>query len=172
VGHSSAPTSTAPTSSAPSTAPSTDNPTVPIRGRGQKRVRARGERTSTTSIAPSRGEKSTRGTGPSTRYTRKNASTSLATRSRVGGRLRAHPTQTNPNTRGKVMVDLTGNPFGPPKVLGGGLACSWGPLRVAGGITFKLTPPDFDINKAKATSSDIPPPVGKKDKGNKKIWQV
>jgi hypothetical protein len=44
--------------------------------------------------------------------------------------------------------------------------------RVAGGITFILTPPDFDINKAKATSSDIPPPVGKKDKGKKKIWQV
>jgi len=108
VGHSSAPTSSA---------PSTDNPigtTIPTRGRGQKKVRARGEGTSTTSIAPSRGEKSTRGTGASTRYTRKKTSTSLATRSRVGGRLRAHPTQTNPNTRGNVIVDLTGNPSGPP----------------------------------------------------------
>jgi len=167
VGHSSAPTS-----SAPSTALSTDNPTIPTRGRGRKRVRARGESTSTTSTAPSRGEKSTRGAGASTRYTRKKASTSLATRSRVGGRLRAHPTQTNPNTRGKVMVDLTGNPSGPPKVPGGGPACSWGPPRVAGGITFRPIPPDFDINKAKATGSDIPPPVGKKDKGKKKIWQV
>jgi len=168
VGHSSAPTFSAPTSSAPST----DNPTVPTRGRGRKRVRARGESTSTTSTAPSRGEKSTRGAGASTRYTRKKASTSLATRSRVGGRLRAHPTQTNPNTRGKVMVDLTENPSGPPKVPGGGPACSWGPPRVAGGITFRPIPPDFDINKAKATGSDIPPPVGKKDKGKKKIWQV
>jgi hypothetical protein len=71
-----------------------------------------------------------------------------------------------------LSVDLTGNPSRPPKVPGGGPACSWGPPRVAGGITFKLTPPDFDVNKAKATSFDIPPPVGKKDKGNKKIWQV
>jgi hypothetical protein len=39
-----------------------------------------------------------------------------------------------------------------------------GSSRVVGGITFILTPPDFDINKAKATSSDIPLPVGKKDK--------
>jgi hypothetical protein len=70
------------------------------------------------------------------------------------------------------MVDLTGNPSGPPKVPGGGPACSWGPPRVAGGITFRPIPPDFDINKAKATGSDIPPPVGKKDKGKKKIWQV
>jgi len=163
MGHSNAPTSSA---------PSTDNPTVPTMGRGRKRVRARGEGTSTTSTAPNRGENSTRGTGASTRYTRKKASTSLATRSRVGGRLRAHPTQTNPNTRGKVMLDLTGNPSGPPKVLGGGPACSWGPPRVAGGITFRLTPPDFDINKTKATSSYIPPLVGKKDKGKKKIWQV
>jgi hypothetical protein len=110
--------------------------------------------------------------GGSTRYTRKKASTSLATKNRVGGRLKAHPTKTNPNTRGKVMVNLTGNPSGPPKVPGGGPACLWGPPRVGGGITFKLTPPDFDINKAKATSSDIPPLVGKKDKGKKKIWQV
>jgi hypothetical protein len=97
VGHSSAPTSSA---------PSTDNPILPTSGRGRKRVRARGEGTSTTSTAPSRGEKSTRGTGASTRYTRRKASTSLATRSRVGGRLRAHPTQTNLNTRGNVMVDV------------------------------------------------------------------
>jgi hypothetical protein len=167
VGHSGAPTS-----SAPSIAPSIDNPTVPTKGRSRKRVRARGEGTSATSTSPSRGEKSTRGTGASTRYTRKKANTSLATRSIVGGRLRAHPTQTNPNTRGKVMVDLIGNPSEPPKVPGGGPACSWGPPRVAGGITFRLTPLDFDINKAKATNSDIPPPVGKKDKGKKKIWQV
>jgi hypothetical protein len=86
--------------------------------------------------------------------------------------LRAHLTQTNPNTRGKVMVDLIGNPSGPPKVLRGGPACSWGPPRAANGITFRVTPLDIDINKAKATSSDIPPPVGKKDKGKKKIWQV
>jgi hypothetical protein len=153
VDHSNAPTSSAPTS----TAPSTDNPTVPTRGRGQKRVRARGEGTRTTSIAPSRGEKSTRGTSVSIRYTTKKASTSLATRRRVGGRLRAHPTQTNPNTQGNVMVDLTGNPSRPPKVPGSGPACLWGLPRVVGGITFRLTPHDFDINKAKATSSDIPP---------------
>jgi hypothetical protein len=105
VSHSNAPTSSAPTSNAPSTAPFTDNPTVPTRGRGRNRVRTRGEGTNTTSTAPSRGEKSTRGTGASTICTRKKASTSLATRSRVGGRLRAHPTQTNLNTRGKMMVD-------------------------------------------------------------------
>jgi hypothetical protein len=165
VGHSSIPTSSAPTSSAPtSSAPSTDNLTAPTRSWGQKRVRSRGEGTITTSIAPSRGEKTTRGTGATTRYTRKKASTSLATRSKVGGRLRAHPTQTNPNTRGKVMVDLTRNPYGLHKVPRGGHACSWGPPRAAGGITFRVTPSDFDINKAKVTSSDIPPPVGKKDK--------
>jgi hypothetical protein len=163
VGHFSVPTSSA---------PSTDNLTTPTRGRGQKRVRARGEGTRTISIASSKGEKSTRGMGATTRYTRKKASTSLAIRSRVGGRLREHPTRTNPNTQGKVMVDLTGNPFGPPKVLGGGPACSWGPLRAAGGITFRVTPIDIDINKAKATNFDIPPPIGKKDKGKKKIWQV
>jgi hypothetical protein len=148
--------SSAPTSIAPSTVPSADNPAAPTMGRCQKRVRGEGgEGTSTTSSASSRGEKSTRGKGASTvnfstaPYTRKKTSINLATRIRVGGRLRSTVSQTaNPNSQGKVLVDLTRNPTGPPKVSGNGSACSWGPLRTVGGITFRVSPPDFDIRKA------------------------
>lgn len=82
----------------------------------------------------------------------------MATRTRVFARFRLGAIQTgNPNDRGKLVVDLTRNLARPPKIPGSGLACSWGPSRSAGGITFKVAPLDFDISKSKATSTNIPP---------------
>jgi hypothetical protein len=109
----------------------------------------------------------------------------LATRIRASARLRSGVTQaSNQNSRGKLEVDLTRDPAGPPKIPGGGPACSWSPPK--GGITFKVAPPDFDISKMKTTSTDILPlgfegvaemnkgktVARKHDNGKKKIWQV
>jgi hypothetical protein len=167
--------STAPTSSAPPV----DHPIAPIQSAP-----------SFDNLTTSRGQKRTRGEGLITSFTqhggqsRKQGTLGLATRTRASARLRSGATQaSNPNSRGKLIVDFTGDPAGPPKIPGSGPACSWGPPK--GGITFRVAPPDFDISKLK-TSTDIPPPgvegvvemnkgktIGRKhDKGKKKIWQV
>jgi hypothetical protein len=102
----------------------------------------------------------------------------LATRTRISGRLRASVLQTRMHkSKGKLLVDLTGNPAGPPKVPGGGPACSWGPPRSATDITFRVAPPDFDMHTLVAASTAILEPevqgVAKKnDKGKKKMWRV
>jgi hypothetical protein len=130
-------------------------------GRGQNKTRGRGE--SSTTTAQGRGQKSNLG---------------LATRTRISGRLRTSVLQTGMHkSKGKLLVDLTGNPAGPPKVPGGGPACSWGPPRSAIGITFRVAPPDFDMHNLVAASTFIPQPevqgVAKKnDKGKKKMWRV
>lgn len=119
--------------------------------------------------------------------TNKNKSLGLATRSRRDGQLRPWAGSVrDPNSKGKFVFDLTGNPAGPPPIPGGGPVCAWGPPR-AGGITFRVAPPDFDIQKRQEADADKPPPAfegnrgmekGKeevktdnKDKGKKKIWQ-
>jgi hypothetical protein len=104
----------------------------------------------------------------------------LATRSRVAGHLRADAGSTrDPNHRGKVIIDITGEPAGPPKILGGGPLCSWGSPQ-AGGVTFRIAPPGFDIPKSKAAATNevplVPPNANAnakkgKSKGKKKIWQ-
>jgi hypothetical protein len=139
-------------------------------------------------LTTSRGQKRTRGEGLITSFTqhggqsRKQGTLGLATRTRASVRLRSNATQAR-NSRGKLVVDLTGDPARPPKTPGSGLACSWDPPK--GGITFRVVPHDFDISKLK-TSTDIPPPgvegvvemnkgktiARKHDKGKKKIWQV
>jgi hypothetical protein len=102
----------------------------------------------------------------------------LATRTRIFGKLRTFVLQTGMHkSKGKLIVDLTGNPAGPPKVPGGGPACSWGPPRSATGITFRVAPLDFDMHNLVAASTAIPEPevqgVAKKnDKGKKKMWRV
>jgi hypothetical protein len=64
----------------------------------------------------------------------------LATRSRAAGHLRADAGNTrDPNHRGKVMIDITGDPAGPPKIAGGGPLCSWGSPQ-AGSVTFRMAP--------------------------------
>ncbi|KAE8038553.1 hypothetical protein FH972_011052 [Carpinus fangiana] len=76
----------------------------------------------------------------------------------------------DPNSRGKVVIDITGKPAGPPKIPGCGQLCAWGSPH-AGGIKFRVAPPSFDIPKA---SDKIPPegqPKANADKGKKKIWQ-
>jgi hypothetical protein len=105
----------------------------------------------------------------------------LATRSRAAGGLRADAGSVrDPNRKGKFVIDITGEPAGPPKILGGGPLCSWG-LPRAGGITFRVAPLDFDIPKSQTTASDRIPPsfegnakTGDNDKrkGRKKIWQI
>ncbi|GLT72234.1 hypothetical protein SLA2020_441880, partial [Shorea laevis] len=118
--------------------------------------------------------------------TNKKKSLGLATRSRRDGQLRPWAGSVrDPNSKGKFVFDLTGNPAGPPPIPGGGPVCAWGPPR-AGGITFRVAPPDFDIQKRQEADADKPPPAfegnrgmekGKeevndnKDKGKKKIWQ-
>jgi hypothetical protein len=139
----------------------------------------------------SRGQKRTRGEGLITSFSqhrgqsRKQGTLDFATRTRASTRLRFSATQANnPNSRGKLVVDLTEDPVGPPKISGRGPACSWGPPK--GGITFRVAPPDFDISKLKTTSIDILPSgfegvvlmnkgkivARKHDKGKKKICQV
>jgi len=88
-----------------------DHSIAPTMSRGQKRVI--GDGASTTSIQ-GRGEKSTSGkdasTATTTPYSIKNGSLGLAIRTRVSVRLRSGATQTgNPNSWGKLVVDLTGN---------------------------------------------------------------
>jgi hypothetical protein len=79
----------------------------------------------------------------------------LATRTRLSDRLRPGVSHArNPNNKGKLVVDLIGDPAGPPKIPGNEPACSWGPPN--SGITFRVSPPDFDISKAKATTIDMP----------------
>ena len=95
----------------------------------------------------------------------------LARRSRAVGDLREDGGSIrDPNSRGKVVIDIMGKPDGPPKIPGGGPLCAWGSPH-AGGIKFRVAPPGFDIPKA----SDKAPPEGQPkanaDKGKKKIWQ-
>jgi hypothetical protein len=102
----------------------------------------------------------------------------LVTRSRAASHLRADAGNTrDPNHRGKVMIDITGDPAGPPKIAGGGPLCSWGSPQ-AGGVTFRMAPPGFDIPKSKAAATNevplVPPNANAKkgkSKGKKKIWQ-
>jgi hypothetical protein len=100
----------------------------------------------------------------------------LATRSRAAGHLRVDASSTRDlNHRGKVIIDITGELVGPPKILGGGPLCSWGSPQ-ASGMTFRIAPPGFDIPKSKAAASNevslVPPNAKKgKSKGKKKIWQ-
>jgi hypothetical protein len=77
------------------------------------------------------------------------------------------------------VIDITGEPARPPKILGGGPLCSWG-LPRAGDITFRVAPLDFDIPKSQMAASDTIPPAfegnektvgNEKGKGKKKIWQ-
>ncbi|XP_062163033.1 uncharacterized protein LOC133869950 isoform X1 [Alnus glutinosa] len=153
-------------------------------GRGQNTTRGRGE--SSTTTAQGRGQRSTRGRGASSQGEGiataqgrgQKSNLGLATRTRISGRLRTSVLQTGMHkSKGKLLVDLTGNPAGPPKVPGGGPACSWGPPRSATGITFRVAPPDFDMHNLVAASTVIPQPevqgVAKKnDKGKKKMWRV
>jgi hypothetical protein len=102
----------------------------------------------------------------------------LATRKRISSRLRTFVFQTRMHkSKGKLLVDLTGNPVGPLKAPGGGLACLWGPPRSATGITFRVASPDFDMHNLVAAFTTIPQPevqgVAKKnDKREKKMWRV
>ncbi|XP_059462343.1 uncharacterized protein LOC132191382 isoform X2 [Corylus avellana] len=89
---------------------------------------------------------------------KKKTTLGLATRSRTSGRLRAVIRSGRElNNKPKLMIDLTGNPAGPPPIPGGGPVCSWGPPR-AGGITFRIAPPGFDIHKGQGTAADKPSP--------------
>ncbi|XP_062163034.1 uncharacterized protein LOC133869950 isoform X2 [Alnus glutinosa] len=182
-------------SSATSSAPCVGNPTHPTGSRGQKRRREDGSssasgqgqgRGASSASTQSRGQRSTRGRGASSQGEGiataqgrgQKSNLGLATRTRISGRLRTSVLQTGMHkSKGKLLVDLTGNPAGPPKVPGGGPACSWGPPRSATGITFRVAPPDFDMHNLVAASTVIPQPevqgVAKKnDKGKKKMWRV
>ena len=95
----------------------------------------------------------------------------LARRSRAIGDLRADAGSIrDPNSRGKVVIDITGKPAGTPKISGGGPLCAWG-FPHAGGIKFRVAPPGFDIPKT--TDKVLPEgqPKVNADKGKKKIWQ-
>lgn len=103
----------------------------------------------------------------------------LATRSRAAGDLRVDAGSIrDPNRKGKLVIDITGERTGPPKIPGGGPLCAWGLPRV-GGITFRVAPPDFDIPKSQVAPSETIPPRGTqnaktdkgKGKGKQKIWQ-
>ena len=62
----------------------------------------------------------------------------LATRSRVVGGLRANAGSVRePNRKGKLVINIMGEPARPPKIPRGGPLCSWGLPRV-GGITFRV----------------------------------
>jgi hypothetical protein len=116
--------------------------------------------------------------GPTNRNRTGNNNFGLATRSRASGGLRADAGSVrDPNRKGKFVIDITGEPAGPPKIPGGGPLCSWG-LPRAGGITFRVAPPDFDIPKSQTAASDRIPPGLKgnvktagndKGKGKKKM---
>jgi hypothetical protein len=88
-------------------------------------------------------------------YCRKKGTLRLATRTKLYNRLRSRVSHVRgPNSKGK-LVDLTGDPAGPSKISESGPACSWGPPN--SGIIFKVAHPDFDISKAKVTTTDMPP---------------
>ena len=95
----------------------------------------------------------------------------LAKRSRAADDLRVDAGNIRePNSRGKVVIDLIGKPAGLVKIPGGGPLCAQGSPHV-GGIKFRVAPPGFDIPKA---SDKVPPegqPKANADKGKKKIWQ-
>jgi hypothetical protein len=62
----------------------------------------------------------------------------LATRSRASSRLRAYVGSVRAhNSKGKFVVNLTGEPAGPFAILGGGPVCSWSPPH-GGSIIFKV----------------------------------
>jgi hypothetical protein len=62
-----------------------------------------------------------------TPYSWKKGTLRLATRTRLSDKLRSRVSHArNPNSKGKLLVDHTGDPAGPPKILGSRLACSWG----------------------------------------------
>jgi hypothetical protein len=139
VVHSTVPTSSAPSVDHPtqptSSAPPVDHPTAPIQS-----APSFGNPTT------SRSQKRTRGEGLITSFTqhggqsRKQGTLGMATRTRASARLRSSATQaSNPNSRGKLVVDLTGDLVGPSKIPGSGPACSWGPPK--GGITFRVASP-------------------------------
>jgi hypothetical protein len=99
------------------------------------------------------------------------ATLGLATRTRAGGRLRENVSSgIEPTKKQKVVVDLTGD--GPPPIPGGGPLCSWGPPKV-GGITFRVAPHDFDIQRVQGTAATHPhgfhQHVQRMDKGKKKM---
>jgi hypothetical protein len=72
----------------------------------------------------------------------------LATRSRAVGGLRANAGSIrDPNCKDKLVINITSELAGPPKILGGGPLSTWGPPQV-GGITFRVALPDFDIPKS------------------------
>lgn len=113
VDHPTAPTSSAPLVDHP-TAPPVDHPTAP-----------RQSASTFDNLTTSRGQKRTRGEDLITSFTqhggqsRKQGTLGLATRTRASARLRSGATQaSNPNNRGKLVVDLTGDPAGPPKIPG------------------------------------------------------
>jgi hypothetical protein len=95
----------------------------------------------------------------------------LARRSRAAGDLRADAGSIrDPNSRGKVVIDITGEPAKPPKIPEGGPLCAWGSPH-AGGIKFRVAPPSFDIPKASDKVHPEGQPKANADKGKKKIWQ-
>jgi hypothetical protein len=125
-------------------------------------------------------------------YIRRKTTRVLGTRSRITGRLRQDVAVGRATKKSvKHVVDLTGNPSGPPPIAGGGPVCSWGPPR-SGGIVFRVAPPDFDIQPGKGATTDKAPAgleeaarmdkgKGKsttsmnpaaKDRGKKKMWQL
>jgi hypothetical protein len=70
--------------------------------------------------------------------TRKNKSMGLATRSRASSRLMAYVGSVMAhNSKGKLVVDLTGEPARPFVILGGGPVCYWSPPH-GGSIIFKV----------------------------------
>jgi hypothetical protein len=95
----------------------------------------------------------------------------LATRTRAGGRLRENVSNgREPAKKQKVVVDLTGD--GRPPIPGGRPLCSWGPLRI-GGITFRVAPHDFNIQRVQETAATHPygfhQNVERMEKGKKKM---
>jgi hypothetical protein len=93
----------------------------------------------------------------------------LTRRSRATGDLKADAGSIkDPNSRGMVVINITGEPVGPPKIPGGGPLCAWGSPHAS--------PPGFDIPKLQVAASDKVSPEGQPkanaDKGKKKIWQL
>jgi hypothetical protein len=97
---------------------------------------------------------------------------------RAGGRLREHVGSEREHTKKqKLIVDLTGDRTGPPQFPSYGPVWSWGPPR-PGGITYRTTPPDFDIRKDTRPAADNPPPpsfmvhVRRMNKGKEKSTTI
>lgn len=88
-------------------------------------------------------------------YSTKKGTLRLATRTKLYDRLRSRVSHVRDlNSKGKP-VDLTCDPARPFKISGSGPACLWGPPN--SGRIFKVAPSDFDISKAKITTTDMPP---------------